>query len=64
MKNILNLKGIKTLSKKEQKEVTGSIRRYPCTQMGRICCSNSPGGGICDFGVCVGFAGSGGCIWY
>ncbi len=63
MKNILKLQGIKTLNKQEQGKIKGA-RRYACQQRGRQCCELAPGAAICDFGICFGAGGAGGCLWY
>ncbi len=62
MKTILNLKGVKTLSKEEQTGINGSARNTGCTQRGGQCCVNTggPRGVFCDAGRCTRW----GCVWY
>lgn len=61
MKNIINLQGIQTLSKKEQSNIYAASRLFSfCTQRGRICCQD----GECELGQCNTAGGSSFCIWY
>lgn len=62
MKKILELKGIKELTKKDQKQITGSTgRRFVyCGPPGQCCMTFLGGPTICDFGYCQ---PNGTCIW-
>lgn len=63
MKTILNLEGIKTLSKEEQTNINGSaFRRGSCYEKGGLCCESTDGprGDFCDAGYC----GTWGCVFY
>ncbi|WP_159025524.1 hypothetical protein [Aquimarina sp. Aq78] len=53
MKSILNVNGVKKLSKELQKSISGSGPN--CYQMGDLCCRN----GFCGIGECNGRF----CMW-
>ncbi|GAA4273772.1 hypothetical protein U6A24_02455 [Aquimarina gracilis] len=63
MKSILDLKGVKNLSKKEQQNIAGAAG-YGCIQRGRKCCNQNPGGEFCAIGRCTGVGGNGGCLFF
>ncbi|WP_459209854.1 hypothetical protein [Aquimarina rhabdastrellae] len=54
MKNILNFKGIKTLSKSEQKQINGAAVQRPWCGGPKRCCINTASGVFCDYGYCYG----------
>ncbi len=58
----MNLKGVKTLDKKEQKTINGSNWGGPsgCFQQGRLCCTTIGNFQFCEPGVCR----FGSCLWY
>lgn len=61
MKKISNLKGIKVLSRNEQKEVNGSGWNRPYCRGNNQCCITTQNGlEICDYGYCL---GNGFCMW-
>ncbi len=63
MKRILNVTGVKTLSKQEQGKISGA-GCCGCVQRGRNCCNLNPGGEFCAPGRCTGIGGSGGCLFF
>ncbi len=60
MKSILNLKGVISLTKKDQVKILGSARSV-CYQSGFRCCVGTPHGDLCDAGVCN---SNGYCVYY
>ncbi|PKV51861.1 hypothetical protein ATE84_3961 [Aquimarina sp. MAR_2010_214] len=53
MKSILNLTGVKKLSKEQQQDITGSSMRWPrCCPTGRGCLVTWSGGSFCEPGYC------------
>ncbi len=61
MKKLANLNGVKKISTKEQKSISGGFYYGSCTQQGSICCQTYPSGFIlCEPGRC----GNYGCFWY
>ncbi|WP_378187930.1 hypothetical protein ACE939_05915 [Aquimarina sp. W85] len=60
MKTILNLDGVKNLSKKEQRQVFGAARSR-CWQRGAQCCVSTASGDFCDAGRCN---SNGYCLYY
>lgn len=59
MKSVLNLKGVKSLSKKEQGQVFGAARSR-CWQSGSQCCVSTSHGEFCEAGRC----NNGYCLYY
>ena len=54
MKKLTNLKGVKTLNSKDQKNINGAFLGISCYQQsGNICCQTFPNGYIlCEHGKC------------
>lgn len=53
MKSILNLTGVKRLSKEQQSEIKGNSGVYiSCCPTGRGCQISFPGGSFCEPGFC------------
>ena len=61
MKNLKNLKGIKMLSKKEQKVICGAAASWPCGRTGGYILSCSWSQGYCEIGRGGEYDGS--CCW-
>ncbi len=68
MKKLTNLKGAKTLSRNEQKSISGGGIRLCYQQSGSICCETFPSGFVlCEPGKCNYSPHGGpayGCFWY
>ncbi|MDH7444036.1 hypothetical protein [Aquimarina sp. 2201CG14-23] len=62
MKKILDLTGVKTLSKGEQRSIKGAMTSITCCGSNR-CRISFPGGSFCEPGRCNPW-GWGGCILY
>jgi hypothetical protein len=61
MKTILNLEGVKTLTKKEQTIINGAAGIRSChMKNGRCCQKEGSVGIICDAGRCTMW----GCLWF
>lgn len=61
MKKILNLSGIKKLTKEDQQQIKGSTeRRFVYCGSPRMCCQMFNEFEFCDFGYCQ---PNGQCIW-
>ncbi|WP_062055205.1 hypothetical protein [Aquimarina longa] len=61
MKKILNLTGVKKLSKETQREIKGAGRpRVYCGGRRRCCIRYSNGHEFCDYGYC---RPNGSCMW-
>ncbi|WP_074407557.1 MULTISPECIES: hypothetical protein [Aquimarina] len=58
MKSILNVNGVKKLSKELQKSINGSGPLPGCYQLGNLCCPTRSGRGACGIGYCDRF-----CRW-
>lgn len=59
MKNLKNLNGFKSLSKKEQVQINGGGTTY--CKGNNMCCTRFPNGAeFCDYGYCL---GQGRCMW-
>ncbi len=60
MKKLVNLKGVKTLNKNEQKSISGGSC-HGCTQQGGQCCITFGNGfELCEPGNCI----NGSCLWF
>ena len=62
MKKLTDLKGVKAISKNDQKTISGGNWGRSCTQKGYLCCQTFPSGfTFCDAGRCK---PNGFCLWY
>ncbi len=57
MKNILNLEGVKKLTKKEQERLSGGRDSFPYCNLSdqSRCCVRRGGREYCDYGQCDGY---------